>query len=226
MSSILIVLTSQKSLGNTDTPTGFWMEELATPYYEFHKAGHSVSVASPKGGEAKPDPKSLQDESQTEATRRFQNDPQALEAIKNTAALSSVQAEDYDAIVFPGGHGPMFDLASDKAAGELASKFYEGGKVVAAFCHGPAALITAVDKDGKPLVAGKRVTGFSNEEERGVGMTDKVPFLLEDKLRKLGGEYSAAEPSHPHVVVEGNLITGQNPASAGEMAKAILKALA
>lgn len=225
MASILMVVTSMTTMGDTDIPTGFWMEELATPYYEFRKAGHSVRLASPRGGEVKPDPKSLKEGSQTDATRRFRDDREALEALKSTARLSSQRAEAYNAVVFPGGHGPMFDLAQDRDAGRLAAELHAAGKVVAAFCHGPAALITATDKQGEPLIAGKRVTGFSNQEEEGVGMTDKVPFLLENKLKELGAQYSAAGPFQPHVIVEGNLITGQNPASAGELARAILKAL-
>ena len=223
--TILMVLTSQTTMGDSDAPTGFWMEELATPFYQFREAGFSVKLASARGGETQADPRSLADESQTESTRRFLDDSEAIRAIKNTVPLSEVRSADFDAVVFPGGHGPMFDLAVDKNAGKLASEFYADGKVVAAFCHGPAALVTAADKNGQPLVSGKRVTGFSNAEEDAVGLMDAVPFLLEDKLKELGADYSAGEPWQPHVVVAGNLITGQNPASAAKMARAILEQL-
>lgn len=222
---VLIVLTSHEDLGTTGEKTGFWLEEFATPYYAFIDKGYEVTLASPAGGRPPVDPKSAQPEWETDATKRLENDATAQAAVENTKRLSEINAKDYDAIFFPGGHGPMWDLAADDITAALVNSFYEAGKPVAAVCHGPAALAKAVDKNGSSVVSGKKVTGFTNTEETAVGLEKAVPFLLEDKLKELGGDYSCANDWQPHVVVDGNLITGQNPASAGAVAEAIIDSL-
>jgi putative cofactor-binding repeat protein len=226
MAKVLMVLTSHDRLGNTGKPTGFWLEEFAAPYYVLRDAGVDITLASPKGGQPPVDPKSDEPGAQTPAMKRFRDDPGAQRALENTVKLSSVSADDYDAVFFPGGHGPLWDLAEDRDALALIERLHAAGRPVAAVCHGPAVLRRARDADGAPLVKGKTVTGFSNTEEAAVGLTDVVPFLVEDALKANGGRYSRAEDWASHAVVDGNLITGQNPASSEATAKALLEALA
>jgi len=226
MAKVLMVLTSHDRLGNTGKPTGFWLEEFASPYYVLRDAGVDITLASPKGGQPPVDPKSDEPGAQTPAMKRFRSDPEAQRALANTVKLSSVSADDYDAVFFPGGHGPLWDLAEDRDALALIERLYAAGRPVAAVCHGPAVLRRAKGADGAPLVKGKSVTGFSNTEEAAVGLTDVVPFLVEDALKANGGRYSRAEDWASHAVVDGNLITGQNPASSEATARALLEALA
>jgi putative cofactor-binding repeat protein len=226
MTKVLMVLTSHDRLGDTGRRTGFWLEEFAAPYYVLRDAGLDITLASPKGGQPPVDPKSDEPGSQTPAMKRFRSDPDAQRALANTVKLSSVSAEDYDAVFYPGGHGPLWDLAEDRDSLALVERLYAAGKPVAAVCHGPAVLRRAKGADGGPLVRGKKLTGFSNTEEAAVGLTDVVPFLVEDALKANGGRYSRAEDWASHAVVDGNLITGQNPASSEATAKALLEALA
>ena len=226
MAKVLMVLTSHDRLGNTGKPTGFWLEEFAAPYYVLRDAGVDITLASPKGGQPPVDPKSDEPGAQTPAMKRFRGDPEAQRALENTVKLSSVSADDYDAVFFPGGHGPLWDLAEDRDALALIERLHAAGRPVAAVCHGPAVLRRAKGADGAPLVKGKTVTGFSNTEEAAVGLTDVVPFLVEDALKANGGQYSKADDWASHAVVDGNLITGQNPASSEATARALLEALA
>lgn len=226
MTKVLMVLTSHDRLGDTGRRTGFWLEEFAAPYYVLRDAGLDITLASPTGGQPPVDPKSDEPGSQTPAMKRFRSDPDAQRALANTVKLSSVSAEDYDAVFYPGGHGPLWDLAEDRDSLALVERLYAAGKPVAAVCHGPAVLRRAKGADGGPLVRGKKLTGFSNTEEAAVGLTDVVPFLVEDALKANGGRYSRAEDWTSHAVVDGNLITGQNPASSEATAKALLEALA
>ena len=226
MAKVLMVLTSHDRLGNTGKPTGFWLEEFAAPYYVLRDASVDITLASPKGGQPPVDPKSDEPGAQTPAMKRFRGDPEAQRALANTVKLSSVSADDYDAVFFPGGHGPLWDLAEDRDALALIERLHAAGRPVAAVCHGPAVLRRAKGADGAPLVKGKSVTGFSNTEEAAVGLTDVVPFLVEDALKANGGKYSRAEDWASHAVVDGNLITGQNPASSEATARALLEALA
>jgi putative cofactor-binding repeat protein len=226
MAKVLMVLTSHDRLGNTGKPTGFWLEEFAAPYYVLRDAGVDITLASPKGGQPPVDPKSDEPGAQTPAMNRFRGDPEAQRALANTVKLSSVSADDYDGVFFPGGHGPLWDLAEDRDALALIERLHVAGRPVAAVCHGPAVLRRAKGADGAPLVKGKSVTGFSNTEEAAVGLTDVVPFLVEDALKANGGRYSRAEDWASHAVVDGNLITGQNPASSEATARALLEALA
>jgi putative cofactor-binding repeat protein len=226
MAKVLIVLTSHDRLGNTGKPTGFWLEEFAAPYYVLRDASVDITLASPKGGQPPVDPKSDEPGAQTPAMKRFRGDPEAQRALANTVKLSSVSSDDYDAVFFPGGHGPLWDLAEDRDALALLERLHAAGRPVAAVCHGPAVLRRAKGADGAPLVKGKTVTGFSNTEEAAVGLTDVVPFLVEDALKANGGRYSRAEDWASHAVVDGNLITGQNPASSEATARALLEALA
>ena len=226
MAKVLMILTSHDRLGNTGKPTGFWLEEFAAPYYVLRDASVDIALASPKGGQPPVDPKSDEPGAQTPAMKRFRGDPEAQRALANTVKLSSVSADDYDAVFFPGGHGPLWDLAEDRDALALIERLHAAGRPVAAVCHGPAVLRHAKGTDGAPLVKGKTVTGFSNTEEAAVGLTDVVPFLVEDALKANGGRYSRAEDWTSHAVVDGNLITGQNPASSEATARALLEALA
>ncbi|MFQ6537421.1 MULTISPECIES: type 1 glutamine amidotransferase domain-containing protein [Aphanothece] len=225
MKHILIVLTSHDQLGETGTPTGFWLEELATPYYVFRDAGLGLTLASPRGGEPPLDPKSSLPDFQTEATRRFEADPEARQALANTRKLSSLRADGFDAVFYTGGHGPLWDLASDPSSIGLLEAFVVQHKPVAAVCHAPAVLSQVRTPAGDLLVAGRRVTGFSNTEEEAVGLSAIVPFLVEDRLRQLGGRYESAGDWQPLAVVDGLLITGQNPASSRPAAEALLAAL-
>lgn len=222
---ILMVLTSHDELGSTGRKTGFWLEEFAAPYYVFKDAGAEITLASPRGGQPPLDPKSAEKDFQTPATERFNNDAEAQATLAHTVPLTTVSAADYDAIFYPGGHGPLWDLAEDRDSIALIEAMYARGKPVAAVCHAPGVLRHARSSDGTPLVKGKGVTGFANTEEATVGLTEVVPFLVEDELRKAGGIYSKGADWQPHVVRAGNLITGQNPASSEPAAQAVLKLL-
>jgi putative intracellular protease/amidase len=222
---ILMVLTSHDELGSTGRKTGFWLEEFAAPYYVFKDAGAEITLASPRGGQPPLDPKSAEKDFQTPATERFNNDAEAQAALAHTVPLKTLSAADYDAIFYPGGHGPLWDLAEDRDSIALIEAMYARGKPVAAVCHAPGVLRHARSSDGTPLVKGKGVTGFANTEEDAVGLTEVVPFLVEDELRKAGGTYSKGADWQPHVVRAGNLITGQNPASSEPAAQAVLKLL-
>jgi putative intracellular protease/amidase len=222
---ILLVLTSHGQLGDTGKPTGFWLEELAAPYYVFKDAGAELVLASPKGGQPPLDPKSDEPEAQTEATRRFRADRDAMQALGSTRLLASVNAGDFDAVFYPGGHGPLWDLAESQDSRALIESTLAAGKPVAAVCHAPGVLRDVQAPDGTPLVKGKRVTGFTNGEEAAVGLTEVVPFLVEDMLKAKGGLYSKGADWQSHVVTDGLLVTGQNPASSADGAKALLQLL-
>jgi putative intracellular protease/amidase len=222
---ILMVLTSHDRLGDTGQPTGFWLEEFAAPYYVFKDAGAQITLASPKGGQPPLDPKSDDPSAQTDATRRFAADAAARAALANTLTLDAVRAEDFDALFYPGGHGPLWDLAEDPHSAALIERFQALGKPVGAVCHAPAVLRHVKGADGQPLVNGRQVTGFSNSEEAAVQLSDVVPFLVEDMLKANGGHYSSAADWHSHVAVDGLLVTGQNPASSEASAAALLKLL-
>ncbi|MCC8344225.1 type 1 glutamine amidotransferase domain-containing protein [Pseudomonas stutzeri] len=222
---ILIVLTSHDQLGDTGKKTGFWLEEFAAPYYVFMDAGAQVVLASPEGGEPPLDPKSDEPDAQTEATERFNGDGEAQTLLANTYRLDQVSAEDFDAVFYPGGHGPLWDLVNNPTSIALIESFIKADKPVGAVCHAPAALTEVRGKDGEYLVKGKRVTGFTNSEEAGVELTEVVPFLLEDRLRERGGQYSKGADWTPYVQVDGLLVTGQNPASSEAAAQELLKLL-
>lgn len=222
---ILMVLTSHDELGSTGKKTGFWLEEFAAPYYVFKDACADITLASPRGGQPPLDPKNAAKEMQTAATERFNRDPEAQEALAHTLKLQAVSPDDYDAIFYPGGHGPLWDLSEDKDSIALIETMYAQGKPVAAVCHGPGVMRHARSADGSPLVAGKAVTGFANTEEAAVGLTGIVPFLVEDELRKAGGNYSKGADWQAHVVCDGKLVTGQNPASSEPAAQAVLALL-
>lgn len=222
---ILMVLTSHDKLGDTGHPTGFWLEELAAPYYAFKNAGAQITLASPKGGQPPLDPKSNEPGFQTDATRRFEADAAATAQLANTLRLDSVRQQDYDAVFYPGGHGPMWDLAEDRHSIALLESFVAAHKPVALVCHAPGALRHVKGTDGRPLVAGRQVTGFTNTEEEAVQLTKVVPFLVEDSLKANGGVYTQAADWHPYVVSDGLLITGQNPASSEPAADVLIKRL-
>jgi putative intracellular protease/amidase len=221
---ILMVLTSHDQLGDTGRRTGFWLEEFAAPYYVFKDAGAEITVASPKGGQPPIDPKSDEPGNQTDAMTRFKTDPAAQEVLANTVKLSDIRADDYDTVFYPGGHGPMWDLADDPTSIALIEAVYSADKPVAAVCHGPAVLHRATFQ-GEPIVKGKRVTGFTNSEEEAVQLTNVVPFLVEDELKRLGGRYEKAGDWESFAIVDGRLITGQNPASSTAAAQELLKLL-
>ncbi|WP_439883271.1 type 1 glutamine amidotransferase domain-containing protein [Pontibacter sp. MBLB2868] len=222
---VLIVLTSHAELGDTGKKTGFWVEEFAAPYYTLSDAGVDITIASPKGGQPPIDPSSESPDAQTKATKRFYEDKELQEKLSKSKKLSEIKAEDYDAVFYPGGHGPLWDLANDKDSINLIEKFYAQGKPLALVCHAPAALAKVKDSEGEPLVKGKKVTGFTNSEEKAVQLTDIVPFLVEDKLKELGGNYSKADDWQSYVLKDGLLITGQNPASSEGAAEELLKML-
>lgn len=222
---ILMVLTSHDQLGDTGNKTGFWLEEFAAPYYVLRDAGAEVVLASPAGGQPPLDPKSDEPDAQTDATRRFAQDQQAQSHLANTHRLGEVKAEEFDAVFYPGGHGPMWDLYRDIHSVALLESFLKADKPIGAVCHAPAALLQARTATGEPLVNGRQVTGFSNSEEEAVGLTDVVPYLLEDVLRERGGLYSKGDDWSSYVKVDGKLVTGQNPASSEEAAKALLDLL-
>lgn len=220
--NILIILTSHDKLGETGLKTGFWLEEFAAPYYTLLDAGASITLASPKGGQPPLDPKSDKPDSQTSATERFKNDTNAQAALANTAKLSDIKAEDFDAVMYPGGHGPLWDLTNNQDSIALIEAMVAADKPVASVCHAPAVLLKAKAPNGDPLVKGKKVTGFTNSEEKAVQLTEVVPFLLEDELIKLGGQYSKVGDWQPYTITDGKIITGQNPASSEAVAKSIL----
>lgn len=222
---ILMVLTSHDKLGDTGKKTGFWIEEFASPYYVFTDAGAEVTLASPSGGQPPIDPNSQSDDAQTEATKRFDDDEQAKSKLASTCKLDEIQVEDFDAIFYPGGHGPLWDLANDKQSIRLLEQFWSKGKPVSAVCHAPAVLLNAKTPAGDPIVQGRTVTGFSNSEEEAVGLTEVVPFLLEDALIEKGGHYRKVEDWQPYAVQDGMLVTGQNPASSEQTAERLLDVL-
>lgn len=222
---ILMVLTSHDELGSTGKKTGFWLEEFAAPYYVFKDAGAKITLSSPAGGQPPLDPKSAEKNFQTTATDRFNRDKAAQAALATTVKLQTVSADDYDALFYPGGHGPLWDLSEDKHSIALIEAMYAEGKPVGAVCHAPGVLRHARSADGAPLVKGKAVTGFSNSEEAAVGLTEVVPFLVEDELKQAGGNYSKGADWQAHVVCDGNLVTGQNPASSAPAARALLALL-
>lgn len=219
---ILMVLTSHDQLGNTGKKTGFWLEELAAPYYVFKDAGAEVVLASPKGGQPPLDPKSNEPDFQTAATQRFEADSSATAQLATTLRLQDVAQDGFDAVFYPGGHGPLWDLAEDRYSIALIENTLAAGKPLAAVCHAPGVLRHAKASDGQPLVKGKSVTGFTNTEEDAVGLTDVVPFLVEDMLKENGGQYSKGADWQSYVVEDGLLITGQNPGSSEAAAKALL----
>jgi putative intracellular protease/amidase len=225
MKKILMVLTSHDQLGNTGAKTGFWLEEFAAPYYVFKDAGAAITLASPLGGQPPLDPKSDDAGSQTESTQRFKADAGAQALLASTQKLSAINAEQFDAVFYPGGHGPLWDLAEDATSIALIEAMLAAGKPVAAVCHAPAVLRHPKGTDGQSVVHGKSVTGFTNTEEAAVGLTSVVPFLVEDMLTANGGNYSKGADWQPYVVTSGLLITGQNPASSEPAAKALLKQL-
>jgi len=223
---ILMVLTSHDELGTTGKKTGFWLEEFAAPYYAFLDAGAEITLASPKGGQPPLDPKSDEPDSQTDETRRFHADSAAQAALASTVRLDTVKQETFDAVFYPGGHGPLWDLANDKHSISLIEQTLQAGKPVALVCHAPGVLRDVNNADGTPLVKGRKVTGFTNSEEEGVGLTDVVPFLVEDVLKQNGGLYSRGDDWQSYTVQDGLLITGQNPGSSAETAKVLLAKLA
>jgi putative intracellular protease/amidase len=222
---ILMVLTSHDKLGNTGRKTGFWLEEMAAPYYVFKDAGAEIVLASPKGGQPPLDRKSNEPNFQTDLTRRFEADADAKAQLATTVRLDSVKAEDFDTVLYPGGHGPMWDLAEDQNSVKLIEATLRAGKTFALVCHAPGALRHVKTPDGKPLVEGKTVTGFTNGEEEEVGLTKVVPFLVEDELMSLGATFSKVKNWGVHTVADGQLITGQNPASSGPTAKLLIDTL-
>ncbi|WP_420337766.1 type 1 glutamine amidotransferase domain-containing protein [Roseibium sp.] len=222
---VLIVLTSHEDLGDTGQKTGFWVEEFAAPYYAFKDAGADITLTSPKGGQPPIDPKSSDPSAATDATRRFDADPETQKALANTLKLDDVNASDYDAIFFPGGHGPLWDLTNDTTSIGLIETFFNAGKPVGAVCHAPAVLLNAKTPDGAPLVNGRKVAGFTNAEEDAVGLTNVVPFLLEDELKAKGGAYESVASWSSFAVEDGNLITGQNPVSSEAVAEKVLAQL-
>jgi putative intracellular protease/amidase len=222
---ILMVLTSHDKLGNTGRKTGFWLEEFAAPYFTFKDAGAEIVLASPKGGQPPLDPKSNEPNFQTELTRRFEADADAKARLATTLRLDSVKAEDFDTVFYPGGHGPMWDLAEDQNSIKMLEAFVAAGKTFALVCHSSGALRHVKTPAGKPLVAGRTVTGFTNGEEEEVGLTKVVPFLVEDELMSLGATFSKVKNWGVHTVADGQLITGQNPASSGPAAKLLIDTL-
>ncbi|WP_295239810.1 type 1 glutamine amidotransferase domain-containing protein [uncultured Brevundimonas sp.] len=222
---ILLVLTSHDQLGDTGKKTGFWLEELAAPYYALKDAGAEIVLASPKGGQPPLDPKSDDPDAQTDDTRRFKADAEAQAALASTVVLSSVKAEDFDAVFYPGGHGPLWDLANDADSIALIEAFAKADKPTGFVCHAPGVLKSVKGPDGKPLVNGRKVTGFTNSEEEAVGLTDVVPFLVENVLTANGGDYSKGPDWSSYVLTDGRLVTGQNPGSSHAAAEALLKLL-
>jgi putative intracellular protease/amidase len=222
---MLMVLTSHDTLGDTGEKTGFWLEEFAAPYYAFLDAGVELTLASPKGGQPPLDPKSNEVGFQTEDTARFQADEAAKTALANTAKLSEVNASDFDGVFYPGGHGPMWDLVNDALSINLIEAFWATDKVVSTVCHASIALANAKDTNGEYIVKGRKVTGFTNTEEDAVGLTNVVPLLVEDTLSDRGGLFSKIEDWASYAQKDGNLITGQNPASSTAVAKLVLETL-
>jgi len=222
---ILFVLTSHSELGNTGKKTGFWVEEFATPYYILKEAGASITLASPKGGQPPIDPTSTETANQTDATHRFNIDEDLKNELAHSKKITDVSANDFDALFYPGGHGPLWDLSSDEDSIALIENFWSAKKPVAAVCHAPSVLLNVVDEENLPFLKGKNVTGFSNSEEKAVGLVEVVPFSLEDELKTKGANYSKKEDWVSHVVTDGLLITGQNPASSKAVAEKLLELL-
>lgn len=223
--NVLMVLTSHDQLGDTGEKTGFWVEEFAAPYYVLVDAGVNVTVASPLGGQAPIDPKSELDDFQTQDTKRYYEDESVQALVANTKVLANIDASEFDAVFYPGGHGPLWDLTDNAHSIALVEAFVAANKPVAAVCHATAVLLKAKDQQGQPLVKGKSVTGFSNTEEAAVELTEVVPFLLEDELVKLGADYQKVDDWHPLSIKDGLLISGQNPASSAPVAQTLLKTL-
>lgn len=223
--TILMILTSHDRLGDTGEKTGFWLEEFAAPYYVLTAAGAHITLASPKGGQPPIDPKSDAEDAQTEATRRFKSDEDAQRALATTKKLSDVNADGFDAVFFPGGHGPLWDLAEDPYCKTLIEAFWSSDRPIGAVCHAPAVFRHTTGADGISLVSGRRVTGFANTEEAAVGLTEVVPFLVEDMLKKNDGQYEKGDDWESYTVVDGKLVTGQNPASSKAAAQELLKLL-
>lgn len=223
--NILMILTSHDQLGDTGLKTGFWLEEFAAPYYTFLDVGAKITLASPKGGQPPIDPKSDEPDKQTAATRRFKGDPEGQAALASTHKLYDMKAADFEAVMYPGGHGPLWDLTSDTDSIAFIEAMVAADKPVAAVCHAPAVLLNARTPGGDFLVKGKKVTGFSNSEETAAQLIDVVPLLLEDELIGKGGEYSKVDDWQPYAISDGKLITGQNPASSEAVAKALLDLL-
>ena len=221
---ILMVLTSHEQLGDTDKKTGFWVEEFAAPYYVFADAGYDITLASPKGGQPPIDPSSTTEDSQTESTRRFDSDEELKNKLAHTKKLEHVESSEYDAVYYPGGHGPLWDLTNDLKSISLIEEFYAEKKPMAFVCHAPGVLKNAMDHE-RPIVRGKNVTGFTNTEEEAVGLTEVVPFLVQDVLNQLGANYSKAEDWAEYVMVDHHLITGQNPASSKKAAEVLVEKL-
>ena len=222
---ILMVLTSHDELGNTGRKTGFWLEELAAPYYTFKDAGADITLASPKGGQPPLDPKSNEPANLTDDTQRFEANAEATASLAATVKLSDISPADFDAVFYPGGHGPLWDLAEDNISIDLIERFLSAGKPVALVCHAPGVLRHVKTPTGRPLVEGKKVTGFANSEEEAVGLTDVVPFLVEDELKAMGGIYSRGPDWGSYAIEDGLLITGQNPGSSPATARLLLDAL-
>ncbi|EDM48636.1 type 1 glutamine amidotransferase domain-containing protein [Marinobacter algicola] len=222
---VLMVLTSHDQMGDTGHKTGFWLEEFTAPYYVFKDAGADITIASPKGGQPPVDPNSETEDALTETTHRFKQDAHAKEALASTKKLADVDMNDYDALFYPGGHGPLWDLVNDDKSVALIKAAYEQDKVIGAVCHAPAVFRDVEIKPGQNLVGGRNVTGFSNSEEDTVGLTNVVPFLLEDMLKEKTATYTCGDDFTPHIVVDGKLITGQNPPSSEGTAKAVMQAL-
>lgn len=223
---ILMVLTSHHQLGNTGLTTGFWFEELAAPYYVFKDAGVDITLASPAGGLPPVDPKSQQPDAQTPATQRFSDDQQACDKLAHTVRLDTIEASQFDAIFYPGGHGPLWDLVNDAHSIALIEAAVRTQQPIGLVCHAPSALVNAKAGDGRPIVAGRKVTGFSKSEEQAAGLTDVVPFLIEDEFIKQGAFYEKAADWQPFSITDGKLVTGQNPASSERTAQAVLDLLA
>ena len=223
MMNVLIILTSHNKLGETGLKTGFWLEEFAAPYFTLLDAGANITLASPKGGQPPIDPKSDEPDFQTAATERFKSDSDAQAVLANTSKLSDIKPEDYDAVMYPGGHGLLWDLANDQDSIAIIEAMVAANKPVASVCHAPAVLLKAKTPNGEPLVKGKKVAGFTNSEEDAVQLTQVVPLLVEDELIRLGGEYSKVDDWQSYAITDGKLITGQNPASSEAVAKAILE---
>ncbi|MCA1196522.1 type 1 glutamine amidotransferase domain-containing protein [Sphingomonas sp. R647] len=222
---ILMILTSHGQLGDTGKKTGFWLEEFAAPYYVLKDAGHDITLASPAGGQPPLDPKSDEPDAQTAATERFKQDAEAQAQLASTLQLADIDVAAFDGVFYPGGHGPLWDLAESRTSKELIEAALASGKPVGLVCHAPAVLKSVTAPDGAPIVKGRNVTGFTNAEEEAVGLTDIVPYLLEDKLRAQGAEFSNGSPFQPNIVSDGLVITGQNPASSEGTAHALLRAL-
>lgn len=223
--TVLFILTSHSIMGNTGHETGLWLEEFTTPYYELHDAGYEIEIATIEGGASSIDPRSLDGDDLPESVARYNEDEALQSAFNNALAISDVDAGKYAAVILPGGHGTMWDLPNNARLSEIISSTYQDGRVVAAVCHGPAGLIGPVDENGQPIVKGKKVAGFTNSEEEAVGLTEVVPFLLEDKLIELGANYQKGPDFEPYAVADGNLVTGQNPASSKKVAELVIEIL-